>query len=139
MDNSILTSIKKMLGITEEYEHFDQDLIIHINSVLMVLTQIGVGPSDGFSIIDKTATWNDFLNSQSTVVTWTGEQNINNKLGLIQSYVYSKVKLSFDPPQNSFLVDSMNKIINEQEWRLNVMFDKAEFDETETKTEQLYI
>ena len=126
MDNSILTSIKKMLGITEEYEHFDQDLIIHINSVLMTLTQIGVGPSDGFSIIDKTATWSDFLNSQSTVVTWTGEQNINNKLGLIQTYVYSKVKLLFDPPQNSFLVESMNKITSEQEWRLNVMFDKTE-------------
>ena len=59
---SILTSIKKLLGIAEEYNHFDQDIIIHINSVFSVLTQLGVGPANGFSITDKDATWNDFIN-----------------------------------------------------------------------------
>ena len=61
---SILTSIKKLLGIAEEYNHFDQDIIIHINSVFSVLTQLGVGPANGFSITDKDATWNDFIVSK---------------------------------------------------------------------------
>ena len=58
---SILTSIKKMLGITEEYEHFDADLVMHINSVFMILTQLGVGPDKGFSISGKDEVWSDFL------------------------------------------------------------------------------
>lgn len=132
MEQSILTSIKKMLGITEEYEHFDQDLIIHINSALMILTQLGVGPAEGYSIRDKSTTWGDFLvgnNTQNSDImsiairqTKIQTQVINN-VGMIQTYIYLKVKLSFDPPQNSFLVDSMTKIINEHEWRLNVLFD----------------
>ena len=64
---SILTSIKKLLGITEEYEHFDADLIMHINSVFMILRQLGVGPSEGFSIKDKDAVWNDFLSETSNL------------------------------------------------------------------------
>ena len=58
---SILTSIKKLLGITEEYEHFDVDIIMHINSVFMILTHLGVGPAEGFSIKDKTTTWDEFV------------------------------------------------------------------------------
>ena len=61
MDDSILTSIKKLLGITEDYEYFDKDIIMHINSVFMILNQLGIGPSEGFSIIDKTAIWRDFI------------------------------------------------------------------------------
>ena len=83
--DSILTSIKKMLGITEEYEHFDQALIIHINTVLNTLTQIGVGPEQGFAIDSSTQTWSDFLYGDS-------------RLDLIKSYVYLKVKMLFDPP-----------------------------------------
>ena len=65
MDESILTSIKKLLGVPKDYEHFDQDIIMHINSVFMILNQIGVGPSDGFSISDKTAIWSDFISDSN--------------------------------------------------------------------------
>lgn len=77
---SILTSIKKMLGITEEYEHFDSDLIIHINSVFMILTQLGVGPPSGFSIRDKSTTWKEFISDET-------------KLQLVKSYMHMKVPL----------------------------------------------
>lgn len=111
MDESILNSIKKLLGIAEDYNYFDQDIIMDINAALMILTQLGVGPSKGFLITDDTDTWNDFVN--------------NANLGSIQSYVYMKVKLMFDPPQNSFTVDSMTKLVNEFEWRLNVAVDNS--------------
>lgn len=111
MDESILNSIKKLLGIAEDYNYFDQDIIMDINAALMILTQLGVGPSKGFLITDDTDTWNDFVNSAN--------------LGSIQSYVYMKVKLMFDPPQNSFTVDSMTKLVNEFEWRLNVAADNS--------------
>ena len=104
---SILTSIKKMLGITEEYEQFDADIIMHINSVFMILTQLGVGPSDGFSIKDKTNTWDEFIPT-------------DNGLEAVKSYVYMKVKLLFDPPLISTVTESMNRMINEFEWRLNI-------------------
>ena len=112
MDESILTSIKKLLGITEDYDYFDQDIIMHINAAFMVLTQLGVGPSEGFLIIDDTDTWGDFIDDSTD-------------LGSIQSSVYMKVKLMFDPPQNSFTVDSMQKLVNELEWRLNIAADKS--------------
>lgn len=104
---SILTSIKKLLGITEEYEHFDPDLIMHINSVLMILTQMGVGPSEGFSIEDSTSTWTDFVSD-------------TNKLEAVKSYVHLKVKLLFDPPLSSSVVEAINRMITELEWRLYV-------------------
>ena len=104
---SILTSIKKLLGITEEYNHFDADLIIHINSTFMVLTQLGVGPSDGFSISDKSATWDSFVKDPKTYEA-------------VKSYVYLKVKLLFDPPTSSAAMESMTRMIDEFEWRLNV-------------------
>ena len=107
---SILTSTKKLLGITEEYEHFDSDIIIHINSVFMILTQIGVGPSEGFFITDKTATWDDFIP--------TGKS-----LESVKSYMYMKVKLLFDPPQSSAVMESMKNMISEFEWRLNIEVD----------------
>lgn len=107
MTDSILTTIKKLLGITEEYEHFDQDIIIHINSVFMILTQLGVGPSDGFSISDKAATWDEFI-----------EEGTN--LEAVKSYVYMKVRLLFDPPLSSAVMECINRSINELEWRLNV-------------------
>lgn len=104
---SILTSIKKMLGITEDYEHFDSDLIMHINSVFSILTQLGVGPSEGFSIKDKTDVWSDFIPDDP-------------KLESVKSYVYMKVKLLFDPPLSSTVMESTNRMISEFEWRLNV-------------------
>ncbi len=107
---SILTSIKKLLGITEEYEHFDADLIMHINSVFMILRQLGVGPSEGFSIKDKDAVWNDFLSDTSN-------------LEAVKSYIHLKVKMLFDPPLSTAVAEAYNRILNELEWRLNVEVD----------------
>lgn len=106
MNESILTSIKAQLGIREDYTAFDSQLIMHINSVLMVLSQLGVGPTSGLAISDKTSTWSDFLSS-------------NKKLEATKSYVGMKVKMMFDPPTTSVVADSMNRMINEFEWRLN--------------------
>lgn len=109
---SILTSIKKMLGIDAEYTHFDADIIMHINSVLMILTQLGVGPEEGFVIEDDTSTWVDFIPEANAA-----------QLHAVKSYIYLKVKLIFDPPLSSAVIDSMNRQIAEFEWRLNVAVD----------------
>lgn len=110
MNESILTSIKKLLGITSEYDHFDTDLIMHINSVFFILRQLGVGPEEGFNITGNTETWSDYLEDV-------------NKLSLVKTYIYLKVKLMFDPPQSSFVTEAINKQIAEYEWRLNVEVD----------------
>ena len=107
--DSILTSIKKMLGITEEYTHFDADITMHINSVLMILTQLGVGPDNGFVIEDKRTLWDDFVPGETYA-----------RLDAIKSYIYLKVKLLFDPPLSSSAVDAANRMIGELEWRINV-------------------
>jgi hypothetical protein len=107
---SILTSVKKLLGMTEEYTVFDTDLIMHINSVFMILNQMGVGPKDAFCITDATATWSDF----------TGERT---DLAAVKSYVALKVRL-FDPPQSSVMMDAIKNLISELEWRLYVACDK---------------
>lgn len=104
---SILTSIKKLLGIDEEYTQFDSDIIMHINSVFLNLTQLGVGPSEGFQIEDDSDTWEDFIGD-------------SNQLQAVKSYIYLKVKLLFDPPLSSSVIESMNRMIAELEWRLNV-------------------
>lgn len=104
---SILTSIKKLLGIAEEYKHFDADLIIHINSVFSFLTQLGVGPSEGFYIQDENSVWDDFVPEGHT------RENI-------KTYTYLKVKLIFDPPLSSAVIETINRSINEFEWRINV-------------------
>lgn len=101
---SILTSIKKLLGIAEEYEQFDADLIMHINSVLMILAQMGVGPSYGFIISGKKERWCEFM-------------QVCPRLEAVKSYVYLKVKLLFDPPVGGAL-ESTNNMIKELEWRL---------------------
>ena len=112
MNDSILTSIKKLLGITEEYEHFDQDIIIHINSVFMILNQLGVGPSNGFSIMDKTVVWSDFISEEANLES-------------VKSYIYLKVRLLFDPPTTSAVMESMNRMISELEFRLNVSAESS--------------
>jgi hypothetical protein len=112
---SILTSIKKLLGITEEYTHFDADLIMHINSVFMTLTQLGVGPSEGFYIEDESAEWVDFIPDL-------------NKLQAVKTYIYLKVRLIFDSASlGSATLAAYERQIQELEWRLNVA---AESDET---------
>lgn len=103
--DSILTSVKKSLGIDSEYDHFDADITMCINTVLNILNQLGVGPEQGYSITDDTQTWYEFL----------GERK---DLESVKTFVYMKVKLIFDPPSNSFLIDSINKILSELEWRI---------------------
>ena len=112
---SILSSIKKILGITEDYKHFDNDLIMHINSVFMILKQLGVGPEDGFAIKDKKSKWTDFLPDGMT-------------LQLVKSYIGLKVRLLFDPPTSSATIESINRQISEFEWRLNVEVDPKKGD-----------
>lgn len=104
---SILTSIKKLLGLTEEYEHFDPEIVMHINSVFMDLRQLGVGPEEGFFIEDETSVWTDFVSEIG-------------KMESVKSYMYLRVRLLFDPPANSSLIESMNRQIAQFEWRLNV-------------------
>lgn len=110
--DSILTSIKKLLGITAEYTQFDADLIIHINSVFSILTQLGVGPSTGFSIHDEYSVWTDFLPEDP-------------RLEMVKTYVYLKVRLMFDPPDRSAVADAMKRQIDELEFRLNVAADQV--------------
>ena len=107
---SILTSIKKLCGLEEDYEHFDQDIITHINSVFMILNQIGVGPAEGFIIEDEDQTWGDFLGDRATL----------QKLVAVRTYVGIKVRLLFDPPASTALLESMQRQADEYEWRLNV-------------------
>lgn len=105
--DSILTSIKKLLGIVESYTHFDADLIMHINSVFMILNQLGVGPPDVFRIEDDSARWDEFLTN-------------GVELNLVKSYMHLKVKLLFDPPVSSIVAEAINRMISEFEWRLNI-------------------
>lgn len=108
--DSILDSIKKLLGIDSSYKQFDQDLIMHINSVFLTLNQLGVGPSGGFMIEDASEYWEDYIEDMT-------------KLQAIRTYMYLKVKLLFDPPLSSAVIESMNRQIAEFEWRLNIAVD----------------
>lgn len=116
--DSILTSIKKMLGIVEDYEHFDQDIIIHINSAFFNLKQLGVGPPEGYAITDKSNTWSEFIPTEDKL-----------RFEAVKSYIYLKVKKIFDPPLNSSILESINTQINEYEWRLNVAAEQPREEE----------
>lgn len=113
MTESILTSTKKVLGIGEDYLAFDPDIIMHINSVLAILHQLGIGPDEGFSI-------------DGTSQTWEGLFGNDPRLNFIKSYVYLKVRLMFDPPTGSVL-EAFNRQISEFEWRINVAVDKSKW------------
>nr|DAI45392.1 MAG TPA: hypothetical protein [Caudoviricetes sp.] len=116
--DSILTSVKKILGIEEDYEQFDADLIIHINSVFMILEQLGVGKKEPFVIADKTATWRDFLGDDAELIA------------AVPSYVAMKVRLMFDPPSSQALLASMERIVSELEQRVMYIGDREETDAT---------
>lgn len=113
LNDSILITIKNMLGITKDYNVFDSDLIVHINSTFTILSQLGIGPEQGFSISGDEEIWADFL-----------EEKTNYEF--IKTFIYLKVRLAFDPPTNSFLVTAIEKQISELEWRL---YMEAEGDE----------
>ena len=104
---SILTSIKKLVRIAEDYTAFDTDFIIYINSAFATLNQLGIGPVEGFSIVDASSKWSDY-----GVAT--------PMLDHVKSYVYLKVKTIFDPPTSSTVLDAYNRMIQETEWRLKV-------------------
>lgn len=109
---SILTSIKKLRGIMEEYTQFDADLIMDINTALAILTQLGVGPESGFKITGDTETWSDFIGDDP-------------RLGMVKSFVDIQVKLLFDTPTSSAVIDSLNRELSKLEWRINVAVDPS--------------
>lgn len=105
--DSILVLIKRLLGIEEQYGHFDVDIIIGINTALVTLQQLGIGPKEGFSVQDRTQTWTEFLQGRKD-------------LEAVKTFVYLTTKLSFDPPQTSFLIEAMKEQLRELTFRLNV-------------------
>ena len=107
---SILTSIKKLIGIGEADESFDTDIIMAINTSLAALTQMGVGPPEGYAIQSKTETWENFLGAEKN-------------LEAAKSYVYLKTRLLFDPPTSSALLESINNVLSELEFRIYVQAD----------------
>lgn len=109
--DSILTSVKKLLGITEEYTQFDQDIIIHINAVFLTLFELGIGPQTGFSITDDSAKWTDYISDNPLL------------LNAVKTYMYLKVKMLFDPSLTSSVTELMKEQARELEWRMNVMVD----------------
>lgn len=107
--DSVLNSIKKLLGIQESYTIFDADLIMYINSTFAMLNQIGIGPKEGFMIEDSYTTWDEYITQANE--------------SMVKSYIYLKVRLLFDPPSNNSLTESINRQLSELEWRLLLVGD----------------
>jgi hypothetical protein len=116
VSDSILTSTKKVLGIAEDYTAFDVDILMHINSVFSTLQQLSVGPEEGYAIEDAAATWSDYVGDDPRYNT-------------VRSYVYLRVRLLFDPPGTSYLIDSFRKQLEAMEWRLNVAAEELNYDD----------
>jgi hypothetical protein len=114
MEESILKSTKKTLGLAEDYLVFDQDIITHINSVFSTLTQLGVGPTEGYMIEGDQDLWEDFIADDPTYNS-------------VKSYVYLRVRMLFDPPITSFAIDAIERQIKELEWRLNQNREETEW------------
>lgn len=107
MTDSILTTLKASLGLTEDDTNFDPELIMHTNSVLSTFNQLGLGPDEGYAITDKDQTWEDFLGN---------ELRYNDA----KSLLYLRVRMLFDPPTVGYVVTAYEKLIDEAVWRLNV-------------------
>lgn len=114
---SILNSIKKLLGITPEYTAFDVDIVMHINTTFMILNQLGIGPERGYSIIDDNNVWSEYLDEN--------DPNYES----VKTYIYLKVRSVFDPPASSIVMESMKRMIDELEWRMNVNAETGRKDE----------
>lgn len=114
MEESILKSTKKILGLAPDYTAFDLDVITHINSTFSTLNQLGIGPLEGFSIEDEETTWSDFIGD---------DPNLNS----VKTYVFLKTRMMFDPPVTSYLIAAFEKQIAELEWRLNVYREETEW------------
>lgn len=113
--DSILQSVKKKLGIMPDYRHFDEEIIMDINSAFFILNQLGVGPDEPFTIEDETSEWDDFMES--------------GKIELVKSYVPLRVRLLFDPPTTAYLEESINKQISEFEFRMQCEAEKVHLPE----------
>lgn len=111
---SILDEVKKVLGITSDYDAFDTDIILHINAAFAYLTQLGIGDDIGFAISGNTETWSDYSVTNPA------------QLSLVKQYIYLKVKQVFDPPGTSFVLQSVENQLQELTWRINVAVDGGE-------------
>ena len=122
MEESILKTIKQLIGCPDDFEQFDLDLIVHINSAFATLTQLGVGPKEGYRITGADNAWSEF------------EDNVQ-KLSLIKDYVYIKTRLLFDPPTSGSLMDSLKEQLKEMEWRLYMLYDPISEDDEKGKSD----
>lgn len=113
--DSILNSIKKQLGL-EKVKDFDEDIIMQINAAISTLTQLGVGPKDGYVVINSENTYSDFLGENHPAISQTN------------MYLYYKTKYGFDPPLSSAVMEALKNMISEAEWRLRVMCEYLEND-----------
>lgn len=116
--DSILNSVKKLLGYEPEYEEFDADIMMNINAAIFTLRQLGVGPEEGFMVTGPDETYEMYLGQY------------NQEIPQVCMYLYYKTRLGFDPPQSSYLADQIKEAIKEAEWRLNVQVDPRDTFET---------
>lgn len=114
MNDTVLTSTKKILGLDESYTVFDQDIMTHINSALMVVSQIGIGPEEGMEITSDLDLWKDILPADVMYNT-------------VKTYVYLRVRILFDPPTTSFMITALEDQLREYEWRLNVHRESSQW------------
>lgn len=112
MEESIFKTIKSLLGPEAEYDVFDPDILIFINGALATLTQLGIGPAEGFRITGETETWHDLLGDYKDLES-------------VKTYIYMKVRLVFDPPSSSSVMSAYEETCKELEWRLNVAVDPS--------------
>ena len=103
---SILDTTKKLLGLDSDDTSFDVDIIVIINSIIPALSQMGIGPINGFIVMTKDDKWSDYI-----------KESITNLEG-VKAYLFLKTKLIFDPPTNATVIDAINKSLNELEWRM---------------------
>lgn len=115
VEESIFKSIKALLGPDADYDVFDPDILIFINTALSTLTQLGIGPKEGFRITGETETWTDLLGDYGDLES-------------VKSYIYLKVRILFDPPSNSTVLNAYQEACKELEWRLNVAVDPSRLD-----------
>lgn len=115
VEASILRTIKGLLGPDDDYDVFDQDIIVFINSAIATLTQAGIGPSEGFRITGSNETWDDLVE---------GAEDLES----VKEYIYMKVKMAFDPPTSSFVMSAYQDTCNELLWRLNVAVDPGNYN-----------
>ncbi len=118
MENSILNTVKKILGLTPEETVFDLDVITHINTAFSTLYQLGVGPTTGFAIEDASPTWDDFIDGDISIVN------------ACKTYVYLRTRLLFDPPPTSFALQAMKEQLTEYEWRISALREEANWTST---------